>query len=83
MTFKSGKFDVLLMDITASPLSSLKALENVLTSLKSNGLLLQVLKLPKEGDRDLILAKLSSLGLGIIQTLESEKKEAYIIARKV
>jgi 23S rRNA (cytidine1920-2'-O)/16S rRNA (cytidine1409-2'-O)-methyltransferase len=83
MTFESGKFDVLLLDITASPLSSIKALENVLTSLKSKGLLLQVLKLPKERDRDPILRKLSSLGLEIVQVLESEKKEAYIIARKL
>jgi 23S rRNA (cytidine1920-2'-O)/16S rRNA (cytidine1409-2'-O)-methyltransferase len=83
MPFESGKFDVLLLDITANPLSSLKALENVLTSLKSKGLLLLVLKLLKEGNRDPILAKLSSLGLEIIQMLESEKKEAYIIARKL
>ncbi|MCZ7392907.1 MAG: S4 domain-containing protein [Candidatus Methanoperedens sp.] len=83
MPFESGKFDVLLLDITASPLSSMKALENVLTSLKSKGLLLQVLKLPKELDRDQILRKLSSLGLEIVQVLESEKKEAYIIARKL
>lgn len=77
-----GEFDVLLMDITASPLSSIKALENVLTALKSGGMLLQVLKLPKERDRDPIIKKLHSLGLEIIEIMESEKKEAYIIARK-
>ncbi|MFA4935157.1 MAG: methyltransferase domain-containing protein [Candidatus Methanoperedens sp.] len=85
MPFESGKFDVLLMDITASPLSSIKALENILTALKSGGMLLQVLKLPKDRDRDRepIMKILSSLGLEIIQILEPEKKEAYIIARKL
>lgn len=77
------KFDVLLLDITASPLSSIKALENVLSALKSGGMLLQVLKLPKDLDREPILKKLYSLGLEIIEVLEPEKKEAYIIARKL
>lgn len=83
MPFENGKFDVLLMDITASPLSSLKALKNVLAALKSGGMLLQVLKLPKERDREPLLENLSSLGLEIIRILEPEKKEAYIIARKL
>ncbi len=83
MSFESGKFDVLLMDITASPLSSIKALENILTALKSSGMLLQVLKLPKDREREPILKKLSSLGLEIIRIIEPEKKEAYIIARKL
>ncbi len=77
------KFDVLLLDITASPLSSIKALGNVLPALKSGGTLLQVLKLPKDNDREPILKKLSSLGLEITGVLEPEKKEAYIIARKL
>lgn len=77
------KFDVLLLDITASPLSSIKALENVLSALKSGGKLLQVLKLPKDRDREPILKKLSSMGLEITGVLEPEKKEAYIIARKL
>jgi 23S rRNA (cytidine1920-2'-O)/16S rRNA (cytidine1409-2'-O)-methyltransferase len=77
------KFDVLLLDITASPLSSIKALGNVLPALKSGGKLLQVLKLPKNRDKEPILKKLSSLGLEITGVLEPEKKEAYIIARKL
>ncbi len=80
---KFDVFDVLLLDITASPLSSIKALENVLFALKSGGMLLQVLKLPKDRDREPILKKLSSLGLEITEVLEPEKKEAYIIARKL
>ena len=83
MPFESEKFDVLLMDITASPLSSIKALENVLPALKSGGMLLLVLKLQKERDREPILRRLSSLGLEIIEIMEPLKKEAYIIARKL
>ncbi|MCZ7356449.1 MAG: S4 domain-containing protein [Candidatus Methanoperedens sp.] len=77
-----GEYDVLLMDITVEPLASIKALENVLPALRNGGMLLQVLKLQKKSDREPILEKLSSLGLEIIEILEPEKKEAYIIARK-
>jgi len=83
MTFEKEKFDVLLMDITADPLSSIRALVNVLPALKSGGMLMQVLKLPKKKEREPILMKLSSLGLEIIDVLESKKKEAYVIARKL
>jgi 23S rRNA (cytidine1920-2'-O)/16S rRNA (cytidine1409-2'-O)-methyltransferase len=78
-----GEYDVLLIDITVGPLDSIKALENMLPALKSKGMLLQVLKLPKKRDREPILQKLSSLGLEIIEILEPEKKEAYVIARKL
>jgi 23S rRNA (cytidine1920-2'-O)/16S rRNA (cytidine1409-2'-O)-methyltransferase len=83
MTFEKEKVDVLLMDITADPLSSIKALENVLPALKSGGMLMQVLKLPKKKEKESNLMKLSSLGIEIIDVLESEKKEAYVIARKL
>jgi len=78
-----GEYDVLLMDITAGPFSSIKALEHVLPALKSEGMLLQVLKLPGKRDRGPMLTKLKSLGLEIIDVLEPEKKEVYIIARKL
>jgi 23S rRNA (cytidine1920-2'-O)/16S rRNA (cytidine1409-2'-O)-methyltransferase len=83
MSFGKEKFDVLLVDITASPLSSIKALENALTALKSGGLLLQVLKLHNKKEKEPALRKLSSLGLEIIDVFEPEKKEAYVIARKL
>lgn len=83
MQFEKEKFDVLLMDITAGILSSIKALVNALPALKSGGMLLHVLKLPKEKVGEQILEKLSSLGLEIIEILEPEKKEAYVIARKL
>jgi 23S rRNA (cytidine1920-2'-O)/16S rRNA (cytidine1409-2'-O)-methyltransferase len=83
MTFEKEKFDVLLMDITAAPLSSIKALENALPALKSGGMLMQVIKLPKKKEMEPIIRRLSSLGLEIIDVLEPEKKEAYVIARKL
>ena len=83
MTFDKEKFDVMLMDITADPLSSIKALENVLIALKSGGMLMEVLKLPKKKEREPALRKISSLGLEIIDVLTPEKKEAYVIARKL
>ncbi len=83
MPVEKEKFDVLIIDITVSPLSSFKALENILPALKSSGMLLQVLKLPKKRDREPIMRKLASLGLEIIEILEPEKKEAYIIGRKL
>jgi len=83
MTFEKEKFDVLLMDITADPLSSIKALENALPVLKTGGSLMQVLKLPKKKEKDQHIKRISSLGLEIIDVLEPEKKEAYVIARKL
>lgn len=77
------KYDVLLIDITVSPLSSIKALENVFPSLKKGGRLLQVLKLPKSQEIGPILTKLTSMGFEITQVIEAEKQEAYVIARKL
>ncbi len=83
MPFEKEKYDVLLMDITAGPLSSIKALENALPALKCGGMLMQVLKLPKKKEKEPFLNRLSSIGLTIIDVLEPEKKEAYVIARKL
>jgi 23S rRNA (cytidine1920-2'-O)/16S rRNA (cytidine1409-2'-O)-methyltransferase len=76
-------YDVLLLDITVSPLSSIKALENVFPFLKKGGRLLQVLKLPKSKEIEPILAKLTSMGFEIEQVIEAEKQEEYVIARKL
>lgn len=83
MPFESEKYDVLLFDITVSPLSSIKALNNALPALKKGGLLLLVLKLPKDRDREPILKLLSLMGLEIIDMLEPEKEEVYVIAKKM
>lgn len=83
MLFEAEKYDCLLVDITVDPLASLKALANVLTSLKHGGMLLQVVKLKKKTDIEPVRAKIFLLGIEIIEILESGKKEAYIIARKL
>ena len=83
MPFESEKYDVLLFDITVSPLSSIKALKNALPSLKKRGLLLLVIKLPKHRDREPILKLLSLMGLEIIDMLEPEKEELYVISKKL
>jgi 23S rRNA (cytidine1920-2'-O)/16S rRNA (cytidine1409-2'-O)-methyltransferase len=76
-------YDVLLLDITVSPLSSIKALLNVFPSLKNGGRLLHVLKIPKSQEIESILEKLTLMGFKIQQVIEAEKQEAYIIARKL
>jgi 23S rRNA (cytidine1920-2'-O)/16S rRNA (cytidine1409-2'-O)-methyltransferase len=76
-------YDILLLDITVSPLSSIKALENVFPSLKKGGKLLQVLKLPKSSEKEPTLAKLTTMGFEIEHVIEAEKQEAYVIARKL
>jgi 23S rRNA (cytidine1920-2'-O)/16S rRNA (cytidine1409-2'-O)-methyltransferase len=83
MPFENEKFDVLLMDITVSPLASIAALENIFPALKSGGMLMHIIKLPKNRDRDPILLKISKLGFEIMEVLEPEKKEAYVIAKKI
>ncbi|MCX9083672.1 MAG: S4 domain-containing protein [Candidatus Methanoperedens sp.] len=84
-TMTPGKevYDVLLLDITVSPLSSIKALENVFPLLKKEGRMLQVLKLPKKNEIEPILSKLILMGFKIQQVLEAKKQEAYVIARKL
>ncbi len=77
------RYDVLLLDITAKILSSIKALIHVLPSLKRGGMLLQVLKSFQNKEREIITQQLSSMGLDIIEILEAEKKEAYLIAKKL
>jgi 23S rRNA (cytidine1920-2'-O)/16S rRNA (cytidine1409-2'-O)-methyltransferase len=83
MQFEKEKFDVLLMDITVNPLSSIAALTNVHQALKKGGMLMQVIKIPKKRDKDPILMKLSNLGFEIIDVIEPKKNEVYIIARKI
>jgi len=77
------QYDVLLLDITVSPSGSLKALVNVLPALKKGGTLLQVFKLPEKNDMGPILEELSLMGFEIMQIIEAQKKETYIIARKL
>lgn len=76
-------YDVLLLDITVDPKDSLKALGNMLPALKKGGMLLAVFKLPEKTDRGPILEGLSLMGFEILLIIEAQKKEAYVIARKL
>lgn len=77
------KVDVILSDMTLEPLDSLAALERVLPLLRHEGKLLQVIKMGKHKNSKPVLAKVGSMGLKIIEVLESEKQEIYIIAQKM
>jgi 23S rRNA (cytidine1920-2'-O)/16S rRNA (cytidine1409-2'-O)-methyltransferase len=83
MAHANEKYDVLLLDITVNPFDSLKALKNLLPALKRGGILLLVLKLPEKSDREPIIEELSLMGFEILQIMEAQKKEEYIIARKL
>ncbi|WP_440951510.1 S4 domain-containing protein [Methanococcoides sp. FTZ1] len=75
--------DVILSDMTLEPLDSLAALERVLPLLKDGGKLLQVIKIPDRTNRRPLIAKIESLGIEVLQVLESRKQEIYVIGRKV
>ena len=75
--------DVILSDLTLEPVDSLKALERILPLLKEGGKLLQVIKIKNRENRKPILSHVESMGLTIIDVLESKKEEIYIIASKV
>ncbi len=79
---ENEKYDVLLLDITVSPTSSLQALLNVLPALKRGGILFQVIKSPEKMELEKILEKLISIGLENLQIIGSEKKEVYLTGRK-
>ncbi|MGP8319372.1 MAG: SAM-dependent methyltransferase [Methanosarcinaceae archaeon] len=74
--------DVILSDLTLEPFDSLEVLERVLPLLKDGGRLLQVIKIKDRGNRKPLLNQMKSMGLNIIDVLESKKEEIYIIAIK-
>ena len=79
----SEPVDVILSDLTLEPSDSLEALERVLPLLKDGGRLLQVIKIKDRENRKPVLHRIESMELNIIDVLESEKEEIYIIASKV
>jgi len=79
---KLGLVDVILNDLTAKPKDSLIALERILPALKGGGRVLQVVKLPRKIGLDEVLEGLEQLGLEILDVVEGEKKEVFIIGRK-
>lgn len=77
------KVDIILNDMTLEPLDSLMALKRVLPLLRENGKLLQVIKIQKREARGSIIARIENLGFKVVQVIEPQKQEIYVIARKV
>jgi 23S rRNA (cytidine1920-2'-O)/16S rRNA (cytidine1409-2'-O)-methyltransferase len=82
-SFKLGLFDVILNDLTADPESSLKALEHVVPALKKGGRVLQVVKLPSKVDLGPVIEGLQSLSIEVLDVIQGEKKEVFILGRKI
>jgi 23S rRNA (cytidine1920-2'-O)/16S rRNA (cytidine1409-2'-O)-methyltransferase len=74
--------DVILSDMTLEPSAALEALGRVLPLLRAGGKLLQVFKLDHGRAREPLLKKLTALGLTVIDVIEPEKREIYVIAEK-
>lgn len=76
------KVDVILSDMTLEPMDSLLALKRVLPLLREGGKLLQVIKIQKREAREPIIAKIESFGVEVVQVIEPQKQEIYVIACK-
>ncbi|WP_298682954.1 SAM-dependent methyltransferase [uncultured Methanomethylovorans sp.] len=76
------KVDVILSDMTLEPMDSLLALKRVLPLLREEGKLLQVIKMKKREARDPIISKIEDLGVEVVQVIEPQKQEIYVIACK-
>ncbi len=74
--------DVILSDMTLEPMDALIALERILPLLRENGKLLLVIKTNDTTVREPVIENLMSMGLTILEVIESKKKETYITARK-
>lgn len=81
-TSKNGSFDVLLNDMTLEPTDSVSALIRMSPLLREGGLLLQVIKIPKNRSKSAVLRKIEEAGYNIEEVIEPERQETYIIARK-
>ena len=79
----SAKVDVILSDLTLEPMDSVMVLERMLPLLKRDGRLLQVIKTKDIETRKNVIEKLKNMGLIILDILEPDKQEIYIIAQKV
>ena len=76
------KVDVLLIDMTLEPLDSVQALERLLPLLKSGGKLLLVVKMEDCKNRKPILARIETCGVRILEIIEPEQMEIYVVGEK-
>ncbi|MCC7576535.1 MAG: cell division protein FtsJ [Methanomethylovorans sp.] len=77
------RVDVILSDMTLEPMASLLALKRVLPLLRESGKLLQVIKIQKREGREPIISKIEELGVEVVQVIEPQKQEIYVIACKI
>lgn len=74
--------DVLLIDMTLEPLDSVQALERMLPLLKKSGKFLLVVKIENRENRKPILASIEAAGVRIIEVIEPEQMEIYVVGEK-
>jgi 23S rRNA (cytidine1920-2'-O)/16S rRNA (cytidine1409-2'-O)-methyltransferase len=72
--------DLILNDITVEPEDSIRVLERVLSLLKPDGRVVQVLKLSKKSGLNTHINHLQELGLTIQHILQPKKREIYVTA---
>ncbi|WP_406657178.1 S4 domain-containing protein [Methanolobus sp. ZRKC2] len=74
--------DVLLIDMTLEPLDSVQALERLLPLLKSGGKFLLVVKMEDCKNRKPILARIETCGVRVLEIIEPEQMEIYVVGEK-
>ncbi|AEH60631.1 RNA-binding S4 domain protein [Methanosalsum zhilinae DSM 4017] len=76
------KVDIILSDLTLDPPDSLKILARLFPLLKPGGRLVQVIKINHGLSRKPVIDQIVSMDFTILNVLESEKEEMYIVAKK-
>ena len=75
-------FDVLLTDMTLEPEASIEALGKVLPLLKEGGMIFQVIKLGRGRNKKHLVENIKSLGIEVLEVLDSAQREFYVVAKK-
>ncbi|MCK5217187.1 MAG: methyltransferase domain-containing protein, partial [Methanosarcinales archaeon] len=73
--------DVIMSDLTVEPEDAIIVLARVLPLLKLGGRILQVLKISKNTDQNVLINKIQALGFTIQHIIRPKKREIYVIAQ--
>ncbi|KAF5422926.1 MAG: 23S rRNA (cytidine1920-2'-O)/16S rRNA (cytidine1409-2'-O)-methyltransferase [Candidatus Methanomarinus sp.] len=73
--------DVIMSDLTVEPEDAIIVLARVLPLLKPGGRILQVLKISKNTDQNVLINKIQALGFTIQHIIRPKKREIYVIAQ--
>ncbi|MCD4843028.1 MAG: methyltransferase domain-containing protein [Methanosarcinales archaeon] len=73
--------DVIMSDLTVEPEDAITVLARVLPLLKPGGQILQVLKISKNTDQNVLINKIQALGFIIQHIIRPKKREIYVIAQ--